>query len=466
MKRGWIVKSVLVLLLILLSCSPVGPARAQGADGPVYVVQPGDTLWAIAQRFGVSVDALALANGIADAGQIHIGDRLVIPGLAGISGTLTTQAVAYGETLRSLGRRYQVPERTLARLNRITNPAEVYAGESLILPENNAAAAPGGRAALAPGQSLLELAVLAGANPWTVVATNALSATWAALPGDVLRLPGATAPGPGALPAEVTDVSVSTLPLVQGQTADIQLSTSQPVTLTGSLGAYPLHFFPVQAGHYVALQGLHAMLPPGLYPLALNGQLADGRSFAFSQAVRVKGGDFFYEALYVDPATLDPVITQPEQEQWLALMAPATPQKRWDGLFQLPVDAPYGDCWSSLYGNRRSYNDSDYTYFHTGLDYCGQVGHSIYAAAAGQVVFAGFLTVRGNATVIDHGWGVYTAYMHQSELKVQAGDLVTAGQLIGLVGNTGRVEGPHLHFEVVVGDIQVDPMVWLEQVFP
>jgi murein DD-endopeptidase MepM/ murein hydrolase activator NlpD len=81
-------------------------------------------------------------------------------------------------------------------------------------------------------------------------------------------------------------------------------------------------------------------------------------------------------------------------------------------------------------------------------------------------VFTGFLTVRGNATIIDHGWGVYSAYMHQSEILVKTGDRVTAGQLIGLVGGTGRVEGPHLHWEIFVGGVQVDPLDWLQRSFP
>jgi len=82
------------------------------------------------------------------------------------------------------------------------------------------------------------------------------------------------------------------------------------------------------------------------------------------------------------------------------------------------------------------------------------------------VVFAGPLTVRGNATIIDHGWGVYSGYWHQKEIKVQVGDKVKAGQLIGIIGDTGRVTGPHLHFEMIVNGIQVEPVDWLNQAYP
>ena len=86
--------------------------------------------------------------------------------------------------------------------------------------------------------------------------------------------------------------------------------------------------------------------------------------------------------------------------------------------------------------------------------------------APGVVVFAGWMDVRGNATMIDHGWGVYSAYLHQSEFKVKVGDKVETGQVIGLVGGTGRAGGPHLHFEILVGDVPVNPLDWLQQAYP
>ncbi len=71
------------------------------------------------------------------------------------------------------------------------------------------------------------------------------------------------------------------------------------------------------------------------------------------------------------------------------------------------------------------------------------------------------LNVRGVATVIDHGWGVYTGYWHQTERYVQLGDTVSTGQVIGTMGATGRVSGPHLHWELWVNGVPVDPMQWV-----
>jgi murein DD-endopeptidase MepM/ murein hydrolase activator NlpD len=236
---------------------------------------------------------------------------------------------------------------------------------------------------------------------------------------------------------------------------------------------HELHFFPDNSGSYVAFQGVHALAEPGVYPLIIRGFLEDGTPFAFSQLVSVGAVDYPYDRpLTVDPSTTDPSVTKPEDAQWNALTGPATSEKLWSGSFQMPSPLPKdyclesGECWTSRFGNRRSYNGSPYNYFHTGLDIAGGEGTEIFAPAPGVVVFAGPLTVRGNATMIDHGWGVYSGYMHQSELMVQVGDRVEEGQVIGLVGGTGRVEGPHLHWEVWVGGVQVDPLEWLEASFP
>jgi len=128
--------------------------------------------------------------------------------------------------------------------------------------------------------------------------------------------------------------------------------------------------------------------------------------------------------------------------------------------------SPYSDCFNSVFGVRRSYNGGVHTSYHTGVDFCGGLGVEIYAPAPGRVVFAGPLEVCGNTTYIDHGWGVYTGYCHQSEIRVQVGDFVEAGQGIGIVGNSGRSTGAHLHWELWVGGVRVDPLEWLSFTFP
>jgi len=456
--------SIFILISLLL---PYGNVKAQSSSttGPVYIVKEGDSLWDIAYRFHVSQDDLANANGIVNTDQITIGQPLVIPGLEGIQGVLTTKNVSFGETLQSLGLYYHLSMNMLERLNHLTSPNELYAGYSLVILQNDNPQSIGKRVTLGVDQSLFELAILNNTNPWMILADNHLDSSSTVFPGDVIRVPGDNDAGPGGLPPTIASVGVSGL--TQGQTTEIQIDGTSGLSITGALMGHTLNFFIDSDNSYIALQGVHAMIEPGLYPLLLSGSLPDGSSFNFSQDVLVSAGDFLYDQpLSVDPATLDPDTTGPEDSTWLGLSSQMSPDKLWQGVFSLPVELAFADCYTSRFGSRRSYNGSDYRYFHTGLDYCGQIGDPIYAAAAGVVVLASPLTVRGNATMIDHGWGVFTAYMHQSEILVKVGDRVEQGQLIGRVGNTGRAEGPHLHFEILVGDIQVNPIEWLTQEFP
>lgn len=456
----------LALLLGLISYSPV--IAQEGGEEPYYIVQEGDSLWDIAARFRISLQDLQQANNISDARQVSIGAQLVIPGLKGISGRVDTITVNYGETLRSLSRRYNVSGSALAQANRLVSPAELFAGATLIVPfveDQNSLSV--GRADLSAGQSLLELAVLRGGDAWQVALGNNLSNTWSAVPGSVLNVAGdSPADAPAGLPEAVTKVEIDPLVMTQGGTEVVKVYAPPGVTLRGSLAGRNLNFFPQDDG-YVALQGIHALTSPGLYPLTLEGDLPDGKSFVFSQNVLVRDANFPYDpSLTVDPATIDPAVTVPEQELWDSLGAPVTPDKLWSGQFVSPVPADFTNCWTSLFGNRRSYNGGTYDFFHSGLDFCGQIGTELYAVAPGKVTYTDMLTVRGGVVVIDHGWGVYTAYDHLSEILVQPGDTVQTGQVVGLGGATGRTTGPHLHWEVWVGGVQVNPEAWLVRPFP
>jgi murein DD-endopeptidase MepM/ murein hydrolase activator NlpD len=478
-RRFFHLAACLVICLAFI-LSPIISVQAQEGSptGPVYIVKEGDSLWAIAARFGVSVADLQRANGISDASQLVVGTRLIIPGLEGIEGVIDTKTLPFGETLRSLSRRYLVTEQNLARLNRLTAPVELFAGNILIIPEQPDTNLAQKRIQISEGQSLLELAALDGTNPWQIAGRNRIANTWSVLPGDVLRSWGTADDktideGPGALPGTVKSLSVDPLSFLQGKAGTLIVDAPTGVKLVGNFMDHPLNFFPLEGKGWYAMQGIHAMTEPGLYPLEISGQNPDGTGFNFSQMVRVKAVDYPYdEPLAVNPTTIDPAVTRPEDEQWNTLAAPVTPERYWNGVFTFPspLDVNYcletGECWTSQFGNRRSYNGSAYDYFHTGLDIAGRTGTDIYAAADGVVVFSGPLTVRGNATMINHGQGVYTGYMHQSEILVKPGDIVKAGQLIGRVGGTGRVEAPHLHWEVWVGGVQVDPLDWLSRSYP
>jgi murein DD-endopeptidase MepM/ murein hydrolase activator NlpD len=460
-------KALSLLLFFLIIMLAVQPAAAQ-TDGPRYIVQPGDTLSSIANRFNVSLNDLLAANPSIDPNLLAQGQEIVIPGLEGITGILDTEVIAYGDSLRSLSRRTQVSDEHLIKLNRLVSPTELYVGISLIIPKQQGQSDIKTRASIGSGESLLELAVKQDTSAWTLAETNKLKGTWAALPGDVLYSPTgsgeATATG---LPSAFLSASIAPLPLVQGKTEVIHVATRDNNPVEGLLIDHPLHFSQT-ATDQVALQGVHALLEPGVYPLRVQTTLPDGSVQSFEQMVLVTAGDYYSEELYVDPATIDPAVTGPENQNVIALTSPFTPTQYWSGLFTSP--AVYPDQFTSRFGVRRVYHGTgtDLTIegIHSGLDFAGGEGLQIFAPAAGKVVFAAPLTVRGYATIIDHGLGVYSGFWHQSQILVKVGDMVGRGQVIGLVGGTGRATGPHQHWEVWVNGVQVDPLDWLNQVYP
>lgn len=133
--------------------------------------------------------------------------------------------------------------------------------------------------------------------------------------------------------------------------------------------------------------------------------------------------------------------------------ASSTPVVSGSGQFTNPCP---GAAISSTFG----YRDFDGA-FHKGLDLAAGEGTPTYAAADGYVVIAGWSDSAGNWVVINHGNGLTTKYMHHSALCVSAGQTVVKGQQIGYVGNTGDSFGAHLHFQVEVNDVAVDPLGYL-----
>ena len=431
-----------LLLIVSTFYLSTGSVSAQ-SGGPVYIVQSGDTLSAIAARFNVSVDALVAANPGLDPNLISQGQQIIIPGLEGVTGVLDTEVVNFGNSFHSLARHSQIQADTLRKLNRIISPSEFYAGATMIIPKKNNTTDLTNRITPVAGETLLELAVKSNSDPWTLSHLNELNGTWDGLPGDILyssdkSTSNATATG---LPSAFTNVQISTLPLVQGGTSEIIATPANGVTLDGVLVDKPLNFFPLGDGRMVALQGIHAQLDPGVYPLRLNATLPDGTKQSFEQMMLVVSGNYPKETLSVPSEFIDPVVTAPEDKLVLSMVTQATTTKLWNGTFVLPVAQPYCIC------------SADHPF-------------DIYAAASGKVIFAGPLTIRGNATFIDHGEGIYTGYFHQEEIYVQVGQQVQPGELIGKIGGTGRVTGPHLHWEVWVNGVQVNPLDWLNHAYP
>ena len=182
-------------------------------------------------------------------------------------------------------------------------------------------------------------------DPWIILTNNQLGNSAELIPGDVIRVPGEEDLGSGALPPDISSVAITGL--TQGETSQIEITGNPGISFQGSLMDHSLNFFPDPENRYTALQGVHAMAEPGLYPLSINGALPDGSGFNFSQAVLVSAGDFLFDIpLNVDPATLDPATTGPEDKIWRDLSSQVSADKLWQGEFSLPVEPVFAECYA------------------------------------------------------------------------------------------------------------------------
>jgi hypothetical protein len=158
----------------------------------------------------------------------------------------------------------------------------------------------------------------------------------------------------------------------------------------------------------------------------------------------------------------DPEIERAEFAKLDAITEGVTLETLWGETgFSLPIDSEI----SSGFGAYRVLNDAMQTR-HTGWDQRAPVGTPIQAIAAGQIAFAGQLDIRGNYIMIDHGYGVYSGYAHFSQIHVTRGQTISAGQVLGMSGNTGRSSGAHLHWEMIVNGEWVDGLAFIEMWMP
>jgi hypothetical protein len=218
---------------------------------------------------------------------------------------------------------------------------------------------------------------------------------------------------------------------------------------------------PEEKSPYVwrALLGVDLELKPETYPLTLAAKTDSAEEIPCSATIDVKEGTFATESLKVAPNFVEPnpeqlARAEAERQRLRAIFATTTPDRLWDGLFQYPLT---GVTTGGNFGKRRILNGKPGSP-HGGVDFPAPSGTPVYAPQRGRVVLAEPLYFSGNTVILDHGLGLYTLYAHFESISVQPGDLVDTGALLGKVGATGRVTGPHLHWGATVNRARTNPL--------
>jgi len=199
---------------------------------------------------------------------------------------------------------------------------------------------------------------------------------------------------------------------------------------------------------------------PKPYPLELYGWFDDGTRETWTGDVTVTATEFIRQDVTLTNDLgylLEPEVDRAERARLSSIFSRVTPVHYWNGPFARPLEAEF----TSPFGAWRLYNEALWGR-HTGADLRGPAGTPLLAPAAGRVVLAERLDVRGGYVLIDHGLGVYSGLAHLSEIHVTRGQYVRQGQVIGISGSTGRSSGPHIHWEMAVNGEWIDPAQFLE----
>ncbi len=244
----------------------------------------------------------------------------------------------------------------------------------------------------------------------------------------------------------------------QGSIVRIKIEGIGITEVKGLVREQEIFFFPEPPDSYVALFGVDLEEKPGELTVAIQGRGRDGSKLEKVLRLQVRKRSFPEERFSVakefdrfDDAVRERI--EKEQARLAQLWKVASPYRLWEGKFVEPVPGPV----TSPFGLRRIINGSPRSP-HSGVDFKAPSGTQIVATNRARVVLRDEFYFSGKSLVLDHGGGLYTMYFHLADFNVQGGAEVRKGDLIGWVGMTGRVTGPHLHWGIRLYGARVDPL--------
>ena len=499
-------RSTLMILILLLAGALAASLAAHAQDEgesifTVHVVQRGENLFRIALQYNLFAEQVATANGITDSNSIIVGQRLIIP-LANLSSDQRlTHTVSAGETLASIAAAYGQTEADLLARNSLESAQAIYVGQELVIipgesqAESTPTADAGAPGELDPvatpvpasgsrhgfarfgdpvepflytvrsGDTLFEIGLRYNQTVDALVRENNLLDPGLLRVGQQLIIPGIQLPRLAQdLPETVEAFTIDPQVLETGRSVRIELRTTEPARVSGQFLGQELRVIERDDGRrHNIIVGVPMFTETTIFPLRLQLQTGESEALEVAANLQVVGGGYGYQTITINNSDLlAPAVEDEEIQRLTQLMSGFSPERHWANSLSLPAAA----AMNAVFGTQRSYNGGEYNRYHRGVDFAGAPGTSVLAAAAGSVIVVDRLQIRGNTTIIDHGWGVYTLYAHQQDTLVQPGAAVTSGQVIGTVGSTGRSTGPHLHWELWLNGVTVDPMQWVQEVFP
>jgi murein DD-endopeptidase MepM/ murein hydrolase activator NlpD len=209
---------------------------------------------------------------------------------------------------------------------------------------------------------------------------------------------------------------------------------------------------------YEGLFGIDMNTQPGTYSIKINGIDEGKRVYMSSLSLKVEKVDFGAQKLSLPSSMVDldkKTLERVNQEtmKLKTLLQAFQDEKFWRGAFIRPVEGELSGAFGvsrMINGKRRGQ--------HTGIDLQAEEGTPVLACNRGMVVLVDELFFSGKSVILDHGWGLFSMYFHLSEIRVQEGERIDKGAILGRVGSTGRSTKPHLHWGIRMNGARVDPL--------
>lgn len=392
---------VLILVAALLLFTLLPPKSTDAVQPVAYTIQPGDTWTALSMRYGISAaDLQALSQNMNRERQPAIGQLISLP-----------------------------PE-LVERSGRLMRPGT---------------------------EGIWQTAFLNGISPWELASLNSLESPYRpGLYGPVYI------PGDGTirdLPPGIESLELSAVPAEPGRALGMRgtfVAGSEPIS--ASLDNLPVTLAMAE-DKFAGVVGTGAFYTGGEPELVI--RVGEGPTWVQPWTFANREWEYQQLTLTGTAAEIDQQARDDERARLRELWTAASHDPQWVGEFMTPVN-DFLEV-SANYGARRSYNGGPYLTYHEGVDFSAYAGTPVYATAAGTVVLAEPLYVRGGAVIIDHGMGVFTGYYHLSEIHTTTGASVNPGDLLGGVGTTGLSTGNHLHWDLLINGIWVDAAAWQEE---